>query len=75
MPVMPQPELGSMLAWSSTTSIGHRQALGYRTPAKVYQVDQEGWEVPTQETGLPSEVVVTSARAGDSFNLALGLFK
>lgn len=49
------------------------QALGYRTPAEVYQVDQEGWEVPTQEAGLPSEVVIPSARAGDSLNLALRL--
>ena len=49
------------------------QALGYRTPAEVYLVDQEGWEVPTQEAGLPSEVVIPSARAGDSLNLALRL--
>ncbi len=49
------------------------QALGYRTPAEVHQVDQEGWEVATQEAGLPSEVVIPSARAGDSLNLALRL--
>ena len=36
------------------------QALGF--PAEAYQVDQEGWEVATQEAGLASEVV--SARAG-----------
>ncbi len=39
------------------------QALGYRTPAEVYRDDQEGWEVATQEAGLPSEVVIPSARA------------
>ena len=49
------------------------QALGYRTPAEVYQVDQEGWTVATQEAGLPSQVVIPSARAGDSLNLALRL--
>ena len=49
------------------------QALGYRTPAEVYQDDQEGWEVATQEAGLPSTVLIPSARAGDSLNLALRL--
>ena len=49
------------------------QALGYRTPAEVYQDDQEAKEVATQEEGLPSEVVTPSPRAGDSLNLALRL--
>ncbi len=49
------------------------QALGYRTPAEVYQNGQEGKKVAAQEAGLPSEVVIPSARAGDSLNLALRL--
>ena len=49
------------------------QALGYRTPAEVYQNGQEGKKVAAQEARLPSEVVIPSARAGDSLNLALGL--
>jgi len=51
------------------------QTLGYRTPAEVYQDDQEAKEVATQEAGLPSTVVIPSARARDSLNLALGLSK
>ena len=49
------------------------QALGYRTPAEVYQNGQEGKKVAAQEAGLPSEVVIPSAGAGDSLNLALRL--
>ncbi len=49
------------------------QALGYRTPAEVYQNGQEGNKAAAQEAGLPSEVVIPSARAGDSLNLALRL--
>ena len=49
------------------------QALGYRTPAEVHQDDQEGWEVATQEAGLPSTVVIPNPGAGDSLNLALRL--
>ena len=49
------------------------QALGYRTPAEVYQNGQEGKKVAAQEAGLPSEVMMPSARAGDSLNLALSL--
>ena len=49
------------------------QALGYRTPAEMYQNGQEGNQAATQEAGLPSEVVIPSARAGDSLNLALRL--
>ena len=49
------------------------QALGYRTPAEVYQNAQEGKKVAAQEAGLPSEVVIPGARAGDSLNLALRL--
>jgi len=49
------------------------QALGYRTPAEVYQNGQEGKKVAAQEAGLPSEVVIPSARAGDSLNFGLRL--
>ncbi len=49
------------------------QALGYRTPAEVYQNCQEEKEAATQEVGLPSGVVKPSAGAGDSLNLALRL--
>jgi len=49
------------------------QALGYRTPAEVYQDDQEAKEVATQEAALPSEVVTPRPWAGDSLNLALRL--
>ena len=38
------------------------QALGYRTPAEVYQDDQEGWEVATQEAGLPSTGYLAQGR-------------
>ncbi len=48
------------------------QALGYRTPAEVYQNGQEK-KVAAQEVGLPSVVVKPSVGAGDSLNLALGL--
>ena len=37
------------------------QALGYRTPAEVYQNGQEGKKVAAQEAGLPSEVVIPGA--------------
>ena len=50
----------------------HR-ALGYRTPAEVYQNGQEGKKVAAQEVGLPSDVVKPSAGVGDSLNLALRL--
>ncbi len=46
------------------------QSLGYRTPAEVYQHGQEEKEVAAQEAGLPSEVVISSARAGDLLNFA-----
>ncbi len=49
------------------------QALGYRTPAEVYQGDQKAKEVATQEAGLPSEVELPNPWAGDSLNLALRL--
>ena len=49
------------------------QALGYRTPAEVYQNGQEGKQVAAQEVGLPSDVVKPSVGVGDSLNLALGL--
>ena len=48
------------------------QALGYRTPAEVYQNGQEEKEA-AQEVGLPSGLVKPSVGAGDSLNLALGL--
>ncbi len=49
------------------------QALGYRTPAEVYQNGQEEKEVAAPEAGLPSGLVKPSVGAGDSLNLALGL--
>ena len=49
------------------------QALGYRTPAEVYQNGQEEKEAAAQEVGLPSGVVKPSVGVGDSLNLALGL--
>ena len=48
------------------------QALGYRTPAEVYQNGQEE-KVATPEVGLPSGVVKPSVGVVDSLNLALGL--
>ena len=48
-------------------------ALGYRTPAEVYQNGQEGKEVAAPEVGLPSGLVKPSVGVGDSLNLALGL--
>ncbi len=49
------------------------QALGYQTPAEVYQNGQEEKGVAAQEAGLPSGVVKPNPWAGDSLNLALGL--
>ncbi len=49
------------------------QALGYRTPAEVYLSDQKAEEVMVNEAGLTPEVVIPSARARDSLNLALRL--
>jgi putative transposase len=49
------------------------QALGYRTPAEMYQNGQEEKKAAAQKAGLPSEVMIPSARAGDSLNLALRL--
>ena len=49
------------------------QALGYRTPAEVYQNGQDEKGVAAQEVGLPSGLVKTRVGAGDSLNLALGL--
>jgi putative transposase len=49
------------------------QALGYRTPAEVYQNGEEEKKVAAQEVGLPSGLVKPSVGAGDSLNLALGL--
>ena len=49
------------------------QALGYRTPAEVYQNGQEGKEVAAQEAELSSGLVKPSVGVGDSLNLALGL--
>ncbi len=49
------------------------QALGYRTPAEVYQNGQEGKRVAAQEAGLTSGVVKPSVGVGDSLNLALRL--
>jgi len=49
------------------------QALGYRTPAEVYQNGQEEKEVAAPEAGLSSGVVKPSVGVGDSLNLALEL--
>ena len=49
------------------------QALGYRTPAEVYQNGQERKKVVAQEVGLPSGMVKPSVRVGDSLKLTLGL--
>ena len=49
------------------------QALGYRTPAEVYQNGQEEKEAAAQEVGLSSGWVTPSVGVGDSLNLALGL--
>ncbi len=49
------------------------QALGYQTPAEVYQNGQEGKKVAAQEVGLPSGLGKPSVGVGDSLNLALGL--
>ncbi len=49
------------------------QALDYRTPAEVYLSDQKAKEVMANEAGLTPEVVIPSATAGDSLNLALKL--
>ena len=49
------------------------QALGYRTPAEVYQNGQEEKKVAAQEVGLPSGLAKPSVGVGDSLKLALGL--
>ncbi len=49
------------------------QALGYRTPAEVYQHCQEEKQVAAGEAGVPSGLVKPSVGAGDSLNLALRL--
>jgi len=51
----------------------YHQALGYRTPAEVYQNGQEEKGVAAQEVGLPSGLVKPSVGATDSLNLALRL--
>ena len=49
------------------------QALGYRTPAEVYQHGQEERGAAAEKAGLPSGLVKPSAGVGDSLNLALVL--
>ena len=49
------------------------QALGYRTPAEVYQHGQEERGAAAEEAGLPWGLVKPSAGVGDSLNLALVL--
>ena len=49
------------------------QALGYRTPAEVYQHGQEERGAAAEEAGLPSGLVKPSAGVGDSLNLTLVL--
>ena len=46
------------------------QALGYRTPAEVYQHGQEERGAAAEEAGLPWGLVKPSAGVGDSLNLA-----
>ena len=46
------------------------QALGYRTPAEVYQHGQEERGAAAEKAGLPSGLVKPSAGVGDSLNLA-----
>ena len=48
------------------------QALGYHTPAEMYQNSQEE-KVAAPEAGLSSGVVKPSVGAGDSLNLVLRL--
>ena len=49
------------------------QALGYRTPAEVYENGQEEKKVAAPEARLLSGLVKPSVGAGDSLNLALRL--
>ena len=49
------------------------QALGYRTPAEVYQNGQEEKEVALQAARLPAGLVKPSVGVRDSLKLALGL--
>ncbi len=49
------------------------QALGYWTPAEVYQNGQEEKDVAAPEAGLPSGLVKPIVGVGDSLNLALRL--
>jgi putative transposase len=49
------------------------QALGYRTPAEMYQNGQAEKQVAAQEVGLPSSLVKPCVGAGDSLNLVLRL--
>ena len=49
------------------------QALGYRTPAEVYQHGQEERAAAAEEAGLPLGLVKPSAGVGDSLNLAIVL--
>ena len=44
------------------------QALGYRTPAEVYQHGQEERGAAAEEAGLPSGLAKPSAGVGDSLN-------
>jgi putative transposase len=51
------------------------QALGYCTPAEVYQDEPVARELPAQaaEAGITSEAVIPGAMGRDSLNLALSL--
>jgi len=50
------------------------QALGYRTPAAVYEHGNlQNRRLPVKKQGIPSGMVTPSPWAGDSLNLALGL--
>ena len=50
------------------------QALGYRTPAAVYEHGNlQNRRLPVKKQGIPSGMVTPSPWAGDSLNLAVGL--
>lgn len=63
------PSRDHYLYLDSTTRRGLTMP-GLPSPAEVYRHDPEGKRVAAQESGLPSTVVIPSARAGDYLNLA-----
>ena len=69
----PRPETGINAYLEFYNRQRPHQALGYRTPAEVYQHGQEERGAAAEEAGLPSGLVKPSAGVGDSLNLALVL--